>query len=173
MKTVCTLIIFLFALAFASCKKETISHAGDYNSSYQAWAAFKDSSHNSYRYMVTDGSWTGYGTETLITVREGKVVGRSFVSKQIDRNGTAVVTTILEEWTESEDQLSTHDKGADPVTLDKIYEKAQQDWLQKRENASIYFETRNNGMISLCGYVPDGCQDDCLRGITIGFIEAI
>jgi hypothetical protein len=97
---------------------------------------------------------------------------RSFVAKQNANNGTGAFT-VLDQWTEAENQLSTHETGAAPVTLDKIYETAKQDWLQKRDNASTYFETNNRGMISLCGYVPDGCQDDCFQGITISFIEAI
>jgi hypothetical protein len=173
MKIVYTLLLSLFALVFASCKKDTISHFNDYTISYHSWTVFKDSSHNSYRYMVANGSWTGYGSETIITVREGKVVGRSYVAKRTIHNGTAVVTTVLDEWTETESQLSAHDRGAAAVTLDKIYETARQDWLQKRDDASTYFETNNRGMISSCGYVPDGCQDDCFRGITISFIEAI
>ncbi|AXY73720.1 hypothetical protein D3H65_06895 [Paraflavitalea soli] len=122
--------------------------------------------------MITS-SWTGFGSETIITVRNGKVVGRSFVYKKSEHNGTAWVSTVLEEWTETEAQLGTHDLMAAPVTLDVIYDKAMNDWLQKRDKVSIYFEANNNGMISLCGYVPDGCQDDCLRGIHIGFIEGI
>jgi hypothetical protein len=173
MKTVYTLVALICALTIVSCKKDTISHASDFANSQLKWMAFKDSSHNSYRYSVTSGSWTGYGTETIITVRDGKVVGRSFVAKQSRHNGTTIVTTVLQEWTETAVQLSSHDFGYEPVTMDVIYERAKNDWLQKRDKASIYFEARNNGMISLAGYVPDGCQDDCLRGITIGSIEAI
>lgn len=173
MKTVYTLVALFCVLAIASCKKDTISHASDFANSQLNWMAFKDSSHNSYRYSVTNGSWTGYGTETIITVRDGKVEGRSFVAKQTTHNGTAVVTTVLQEWTETTAQLGSHDLGYEPVTMDVIYERAKNDWLLKRDKVSIYFEAKNNGMISLCAYVPDGCQDDCSRGIHIGFIEAI
>lgn len=173
MRQVHTLLIFLLLTAFTSCKKDSIEHNADYAQSYRTWLSFKDSSNNSYRYMVYQGSWTGYGSETIITVKNGKVVQRSYVHKQVVHNGTAIVTTVLDQWTEEEDQLSTYQEGATPVTLDTIYEKAKHDWLLKRDDAETYFETRNNGMISLCGYVPDGCMDDCLRGITINFIEAI
>lgn len=173
MKTVYTLVVFLSALVFVSCKKDTLSHGADYSRSYLAWKAFKDSSHNSYRYMVGTNSWTGAGTETIITVREGKVVERSFVAKQSTHNGTTFVVTVLQEWTETGSQLGSHDLVASIATLDDIYEKAKEDWLKKRDKVTIYFEAKNNGMISLAGYVPDGCQDDCLRGIHIRFIEAI
>ena len=172
MKPIYCLIVSLFALVFVSCKKETMSHFNDYTNSYHTWTVFKDSSHNSYQYKVTNGSWTGYSAETIITVRAGKVMERSFVAKQNANNGTGAFT-VLDQWTEAENQLSTHEMGVAPVTLDKIYETASQDWLKKRDDAKTYFETNNRGMISLCGYVPDGCQDDCFQGITISFIEAI
>jgi len=105
---------------------------------------------------VVNGSWTGYSAETVITVRAGKVVERSFEARQNANNGTGAFT-VLDQWTEAESQLSTHEKGAASLTLDKIYEEAKSNWLLKRDNASTYFETRNHGMISLCGYVIDGC----------------
>jgi len=41
---------------------------------------------------------------------------------------------------------------------------------KKRKDASVYFEAKNNGMISSCGYVQDGCMDDCFNGINIASI---
>lgn len=32
---------------------------------------------------------------------------------------------------------------------------------------STYFETKNNGLISTCGYVENTCADDCFIDITI------
>lgn len=173
MRQVHTLIIFLLLAAFASCKKETIEHNADYAKSYRTWLSFKDSSNNSYRYMVSQVSWTGYGSETIITVKNGKVVQRSYVRKYGEHNGSTFVITVLDQWTEGQNQLSTHSEGAAAVTLDAVYEKAKHDWLLKRDNAETYFETRNNGMISLCGYRDKNCMDDCLTGITINFIEPI
>ncbi|MGY5355583.1 hypothetical protein [Wenyingzhuangia sp. IMCC45467] len=57
--------------------------------------------------------------------------------------------------------------------MDEIYEKAKQDWLIKRKEVLVYFETDNNGLISTCGYVPKNCMDDCFLGITIKSIEAL
>ena len=61
--------------------------------------------------------------------------------------------------------------GEAPLTFDQIYEKARTEWLVKRENATTYFEAENNGLISKCGYVDDGCQDDCFIGIQISSIK--
>lgn len=162
-------ILLLAGMAFASCKKD-IAYGNQYDKSFKAWLNFKAASGDSYRYMVAFGSWTGYSTETVITVEKGKVVARSFVAKDFaDRTTNQVV--VREEWSEDAGSLGTHEKGFAPATLDEIYQRAKTDWLLKRKDAQTYFETRNNGMISSCGYVNHGCQDDCFRGISIGFIE--
>lgn len=163
--------LLLIGSLFASCKKSDIEYDSDFNKSNRAWANFKASSGNSYRFMIGTGSWTGYGTETIITVRNGIVVGRSYVAKAIIRPATTA--TIMKEWVEDESNLNTHAEGATSVTLDEIYHKAKTDWLLKRKDATTSFEAKNNGLISSAGYVPNGCADDCFRGISIVFIEKL
>ena len=161
-------LILVFALN--ACKKDGIAYGGDYGRSNIAWQEFKSVSGNSYSYQVITTSWTGYGTETIITVKQGKVAERSYIAKGNQANGQI---TVLEEWKEDETQLGTHNKGAALLTMDEVYAKAKDDWLLKRDNAENYFEAKNNGMISLCGYGMNGCQDDCFNGITIKFIREL
>jgi hypothetical protein len=163
----CMVLILLFANA---CKKDGIAYGGDYGRSYLAWQDFKKTSGDSYSYQVGTSSWVGYRTETTITIKQGKVTERSFlVTMQQDIGGT----TVVKEWKEDEAQLGTHEEGAALLTLDEVYTKAKENWLLKRDNAKTYFETNNNGMISLCGYAENGCQDDCLIGIRINFIKGL
>ena len=172
MKRLHFLFLLVFSVAlFSSCKKDGMEYGFDYAKSLRKWTAFKDSSHNSYRYKVVAGSWVGYGWETIITIKDGKPIGRSFLM-QGRLNGSATITT-MEQWTEDEASLSTHGRGASPVTLDEIYKKAKEEWLLKRDNTETYFETKNNGMISSCGYRDKNCADDCFIGVTITLIEAI
>ncbi|MBA6153817.1 hypothetical protein [Gelidibacter maritimus] len=79
------------------------------------------------------------------------------------------------EWTENENELNSHESSiaADALTLDQIYNKAETDWLIKRKNSTSYFESKNNGLISTCGYVEKDCMDDCLVGITIKSINVL
>jgi hypothetical protein len=163
-------IMLLILFLFVSCKKDIV-HGNDFSRSEKVWTNFKASSGNSYRYMVSNGSWTGSLTETIVTVEKGMVVGRSYVSKV--REDSSAQLVIRDKWEENVSNLGSHEGSAEPRTLDEIYHRAQSDWLKKREDAQTYFETNNNGMISLCGYVQDGCIDDCLIGITIGYIEKL
>jgi hypothetical protein len=102
----------------------------------------------------------------------GRVIQRQYKFTPAPGNPTAIPPGNLE-WTEDETQINTHPESgaADAFTLDQVYEKAKTEWLLKRKGATTYFEAKNNGLISSCGYVPDGCQDDCFIGITIASIS--
>ncbi|MNJ94146.1 hypothetical protein D3C87_118340 [compost metagenome] len=54
--------------------------------------------------------------------------------------------------------------------LDQVYEKAKKIGYKKKR-PKIYFEAKNNGLISSEGCVPDSCQNDCFVGINISKIS--
>ncbi|WP_147243401.1 hypothetical protein [Chitinophaga flava] len=171
MKNVYLFVLMLTGILFVSCKKDKIAYDNDFKKSYDAWMNFKASSNNTYRYGVSFASWTGSSSVTVITVKEGKVIMRSYVAKDRDPGSNQVVTK--EEWTEDESSIGSHGAGFSMLTLDEIYKKAKDEWLIKRDNANSYFEAQNNGMISRCGYVEKTCADDCSIGVNIIFIEKI
>lgn len=170
MKTNQTIFILFLLIAgsFASCKKSDIVYENDFDRSYKAWQSFKSSSGNSYRYTVSSGSWVGTTNTTVITVKNGRVDERSYVYTQPqDRPGGNMTSVIVEQWTEDASTLNSHTNGYPTMTLDEIYEKAKTQWLLKRKDAKVYLETKNDGMISSCGFVEDNCADDCFNGINI------
>jgi len=170
MKTKIHLYLFaLLLLALNACKKERIEHEDSFDQSYKSWISFKADANNSYRYHVASSSWIGNNSETIITVKNGKVIGRSYIAKAIVQPGNTVA--VVSEWTEDEKSLNNHNDGAATLTLDEIYGHAKSAWLIKRKDAKILLETKNNGMISSCGYIINGCQDDCFNGIRISVIE--
>ncbi|TWF41780.1 hypothetical protein FHW36_103584 [Chitinophaga polysaccharea] len=166
------LLLFLTGVLLTSCKKSDIAYENDFNTSVRYWMNFKTASGNSYRYVVNFSSWAGFSTETVITVKEGKVVQRSYTAtRRID--SLPGQSEVYEQWTEDESKVGSHGAAYPPQTLDEIYKAAKDQWLLKRSNAQTYFETKNNGMISSCGFVENGCMDDCFRGINISLIEKI
>lgn len=172
------LLLLVITLTIISCKKDGISHQNEFDKSYKAWLSFKQSSNNSYTYVVNWGSWTGYGSETTLKIVNGVIVSRQFTSHQLvyPQGGGKPTNEMMTTWTETGSAVNTHDRNegaADAITLDEVYEKAKSVWLKadKKENA-VYFEADNNGLISSCGFVPEGCQDDCFSGITITSIKA-
>jgi len=192
-------LTFVLTAVVSSCEKEDFDHENSYERSYQIWLNFKKESDNSYTYTTESGSWTGFSTQTKITVENGTVIGREFKYTQIGRYGIPEggwdEATVIEafkskgypddhieklfegdilsslQWKEGQEELGSHSSGSNIWTLDEVYKYAKDNWLIKRKNASSYFEAKNNGMISSCGYIEDGCQDDCFVGIGITSIE--
>lgn len=169
------LIMTLLVLSsiISSCSSEDdFNYQSDFEISQNAWLNFKESSSDSYKYTVTNSSWVGFSWETTITVKNGVVIQRDFEYTSTERLPTDIQQSELQ-WSENNSEIGTHENGANPMTLDEIYNKAQTDWLSKRKNTKTYFETENNGMISTCGYVDNQCTDDCFIGIKIKSIETL
>lgn len=170
-----SIILFLASILISSCESNDFYFQSDFEKSQEIWLDFKELSGNSYKYVVTGGSvFTSFGWETTITVLNGVITERHF------KYTSGAEDTIPEdelEWTENETQINSeehqHTSAFYALTLDEIYTKAQQEWLIKRKDATSYFESENNGLISTCGYVVNGCMDDCFSGITIKSIVAL
>ncbi len=167
-----TAILFICILT-NSCKSEdNNNYTNEFETSKANWLNFKESSSDSYKYIVSGGSvFVTYGWETTITVSNGVIIQRA-----LSFTGDTTDLELLEhEWTENEDEINTHpySVAALPLTLDEIYTKAEENWLISRENTTNYFETDNNGLISVCGFIENGCMDDCFAGIRISSIESL
>jgi hypothetical protein len=157
------LMLGMFALV--SCEKEELQYKKQFEKSYRTWLDFKTASGNSYRYKLSGSSWNGFSWKATITVTDGKVTQRYFRSEYEGQ---------ITEWTENENETGSHDAfPAPPLTLDEIYGNARNEWLIKRAGAQLFFETDNNGLISLCGYVENDCADDCFTGVRITEVEGV
>lgn len=154
--------IYCFALSLigillASCQENDLEHKNDFENSRKTWLSFKEANDNAYRYRVPGSSWAGTAWETNITVSDGVVTERDF--RYTSTGGlTDSIPPEAFAWTENEHEIGSHrfTAAADALTLDEIYDKAQQNWLIDRAHATTYFETDNDGMISTCGYVENG-----------------
>lgn len=166
------LTLMLLGHLISSCVSDDLEHQNEFEASQTTWMDFKESSNNSYTYTVVFGSWVGFSWETTLTVIDGVISKRHFKYTTLPEDLSEAIPDEELEWTENENELGSHQNGADLMTLDELYTKARQEWLVKRENAVTYFERENNGMISTCGYVENNCADDCFNGIEIDRIEA-
>lgn len=159
------LLSLFIAVAFLSaCKKDGVQ--SDFAKSRDTWLDFKKKSNNNYKYTVATFSWTGFSAQTIISVSNGVVIGRNYTA--YTKDGKTGQQTVYESWTEDAATLNSHTGGAQALTLDAVYEKAAAVWLKAdAKQNTISFEAKNNGMISACGYIPNGCMDDCFIGIHI------
>ncbi|EHQ30729.1 hypothetical protein [Mucilaginibacter paludis] len=167
------LLVLIWFVCLLGCKKEDFSYQSDFEKSYNAWLSFKSTSGNNYDYTVVSGSVFGFGSTTIITVINGKITARSYEAYRIAQSPGGN-TTVLKSWAEDASSLNTHaSEGALLLTLDEVYDKAKSVWLKAdKKTNDISFVAANNGLISACGYYPNGCQDDCFFGINIASIKA-
>lgn len=171
MKNLPVIVILILTVFLSGCKKDAIS--GDYDKSYAAWLNFKSSSRNSYTYTAYNSSVFGGYSETKFSVQNGTIILREFLSGYYKPNAKDL--TIINSWTENSSSLNTHgNEGHELLTLDQVYDKAKTVWLKADPKQNdIYFESKNNDLISSAGFVPKGCQDDCLNGIYVKNISVL
>lgn len=145
------------------------SIALNYDNSYNAWLSYKQKAKNSYVYTINQVYVEPSNNVTIITrVENGKVVARDYSAYYylIDTEHNTTTRDTTAKWHEEGNTLNTHAEAGDAMTLDDIYVKAQNIWLNADPlKNDIYFETKNNGLISEAGHYPKGCQDNCFVGI--------
>lgn len=173
-KTYTILIIPLIVMLLIACSAETVhenvNKEGEYGFNFREskheWDRLKTRNNNSYTYTLLEQSFTGIGSETTIVVKKGKVVERHYEAFEISEDGIKSITYTYSEVSKKE--LGQNSEGAEPVTMDKLYRSCIAQYLVADPDANeIYFETNEEGVMVLCGFVPHGCQDDCYRGISI------
>jgi hypothetical protein len=165
-----TLTVILTSLFAVSCsKKDAITSAVD--KSYKAWSDFKQTSNNTYKYTAITSSFSGSYSETKISVTNGSITARDYVyyEYQYHTDNTPPTKLLSKEWHETTSNLGSHGaEGAELLTLEDVYSHAKNNWLAADPSRNtVTFETNNNGMISVAGYTPKNCQDDCFIGIKI------
>lgn len=165
-------VLVITSFLFSCSSDDDLNYQSDFIDSQNAWLHFKELSNNSYKYVVSGGSvFTTYGWETAITVSNGKIIQRQFAFTGNPQN----IPDGELEWIENEKEINSHtaSNAAEALTLDQIYSIAEKEWLIKRKNTTSYFKSKNDGLISTCGYVKNECMDDCFFGITIKSIEIL
>jgi hypothetical protein len=180
------LVLFVALSLFSSCDKNDISNnielsnlttlEGEngltYDESWSKWTNLKKENGESYIYQTTVKSWTGWGYTTELKIVNGRVTSRIFQEFQRDQSTGEIV--IKDSYNENEKELGSHAKGATPLTIDELYNSCAGDYLViDDENNTLYFQTTPTGLMTLCGFVPDNCADDCFEGISISAFDWI
>ena len=169
-------IFSLLTLAILmSCDTETPAwqRKGESNISYTeslaTWRDLRDQHGNDYVYQTYTSSWIGVQTTTTLTVTDGVVVRRDYERQMRNDAGQYELTLS---YSETSGDVGSHEEGAEPVTIDKLYQTCVGKYLNVDENRNqIYFDTEETGIMTNCGYTPDNCQDDCYTGFRIEFLE--
>lgn len=170
------LLVPVCALAFihVSCDLEALVPAlsvqGDsgftYSESRSLWLEMKEDNGDSYEYTIGVLSWTGHGNNTVITIEEGKVIGRIYQEYFMDPDNGDKTDGFG--YSETGVDVGSNEKGAKPLTMDDLYGICLAEYLvADPENNRVYFNTDELGLMVTCGFVPNGCADDCFQGISL------
>lgn len=178
------LLFILCILIFMSCErneddqlsnlKNLTSLKGEsglsFNESYSKWIELKKENDNSYIYQTSQISWTGFGAVTELRIENGIIKERKYEEYMEYWNPNQ--RKIIDSYSENNTNLGSHEKGADLLTIDDLYNSCSGEYLKvNTDNNTLYFETEPNGIMTKCGYVPNNCEDDCFNGITIMSFE--
>jgi hypothetical protein len=143
-----------------------------YSESIVNWNELKIIKGNSYIYQTLFSSWIGEANITEVTVIDGIVTSRIY--EHFQTNETNGQRKIMDSYSETIDNLGVHENGARPITIDELYNNCSSEYLTvDANNNTIYFETELNGLMTLCGFVPNGCLDDCYIGVSINYFDWI
>ncbi len=141
-----------------------------YEESLAQWEEDKKAHNNSYQYQLSFSSAEGqFATTTTFIVKEGVLVERSYEVYEYgyDKDGHPE-TVKTESWKEEKDSIGSHENGFPPKTLDEVYKDCGNIYLKGTSpKDEIMFETKHQGIISLCGYWPNDCADDCFEGVRL------
>ncbi|WMI64572.1 hypothetical protein RBH94_10920 [Aestuariibaculum sp. YM273] len=179
-KFVALALILLTCTINFSCDGNRASQAKslyNFKISLDSWNNLKHSNENSYSYTVSSRSVFGSGTNTSITVLDGKVTSRVYEAytlyNEVSGNYLGFENRIvLEAYTESYETLGTHTSGAPALTIDELYNTCLSEYLSvDPDDNHVTFNYDSNNIIENCYYVPDGCMDDCAVGVSLSNFE--
>jgi hypothetical protein len=141
-----------------------------FDESYSKWNALKKENDNSYIYQTSQISWTGFGSVTELRIEKGVIKERNYAEYM--EYWTPSRRKIIDSYSENYTNLGSHEKGADLLTIDDLYNSCSNNYLTvDTDNNTLYFKTTTNGLMTSCGYVPNNCMDDCFFGVTIMSFE--
>lgn len=141
-----------------------------HKASQERWEDLKAVNGNSYIYQTTSLSLTGHGSTTEIRVEDAAITSRVYVEFETDKINGARKTIFS--YNEGANKVGSHTKGALALTIDELYETCAKTYLvADAEKNTIYFETNEEGLMTICGFVPDGCADDCYMGVRINSFD--
>lgn len=143
-----------------------VDHKTIYDQSLIVWDLQKEEHNNSYEYSLSFGSEEArYESKSTFIIKEGIITKHDFESYHYNNNNEKNIDKV---WTEEKDKIGSHKEGFPAKTLDEIYKDCGNTYLTVKYSENyVYLETEHEGVISLCGYFPRNCADDCFEGVKL------
>lgn len=145
-------------------------HQANYERSLEQWNKDKKEHNDSYKFALSFSSAEGnFGQTTHFVVKEGLIVERSYESYVFDDDGNKKQE---DKYAETKKQIGNNNKGFPAKTLTELYDDCGNIYLPNSSPGDyIYFDSKFDGIMSICGYVPKNCADDCFEGVSLDYFE--
>lgn len=151
------LLFAALALTLVACDTESTTDPAAQSEALRAldasrevWDAMRDEAGGHYWYRADRSSVTQWTSSTWIEVEAGAVV--QVTTEARDDGGTV------------REAVADFVDFAPSLTLDALYDRCA-DVL--RDGGDLTFETDDSGLIRECWAWPEGCLDDCGRGVSV------
>lgn len=168
LKLVIAVLLYCLTTSCAFQASTTTRHLSSYEKSLRKWKKLKKRHQNIYSYSIHDEIyWTGYQSETIISVHKGVVTRRvlSEFNPVIAANFKDLHFKTI--YIENKEEINTHSRGNKGQTLDEVYLRCKTYLAVSPTENDIYFSVDSNGIINTCGYNIKNCEDGCNEGIRI------
>lgn len=146
--------------------EEEVNHEERYTESLAKWEESKKTYNNSYIYTLDYSSYEGnFGYSTTLVIKKGKIEERRYQSYKFKDDGQKVIDKM---WTETKGKVGKNKEGFPAKTMDELYADCGNNYIKVDKSLNqIVFEPDYSGILTMCGYWPNDCEDDCYEGVTI------
>jgi hypothetical protein len=170
-----SLVIALIGLSLAATSAIS-SDEDKLNDSLKKWQQSRKECKGNYAYTIRWSSFTGFGHETEVVVRDNKVAERrfrSFSGRPVPvAPGQPAPKPEGKSWLEKGKDLGTHKEGAPAKTLDELYAEAAA--VLRRplpEHERRYLRFDKQGILRSCFTVDTRIADDApTKGVIISSV---
>ena len=154
-------LLLIIGIIIIACDDENLAKSTKFSNSQSAWTELKNENGSSYTYTSGFSSFSGFRSTTEIKVVDGQVAQRSYTAFN-DMNEE------IESYVETGEEIGKDERGAAAVTIDELYTSCASEYLSVNSDKNeIFFETGDAELMTLCGFVPKNCADDCFQGVRI------
>ncbi|MBN2725369.1 MAG: hypothetical protein JXR95_14995 [Deltaproteobacteria bacterium] len=129
--------------------------------SEKKWKNLNRSMKGNYSYTLSFGSFSGFGSTTVVTVRNNKIFSRNFRRWKLVNKGGKMVDQTTASWIENKNELGKKGKGFKAYTMNNFYEQARKVLQKKLEKYQrIVFSFNSQGVLLRCCTVDTRIVDD-------------
>ncbi|MCP4443141.1 MAG: hypothetical protein GY810_29895 [Aureispira sp.] len=122
--------------------------------------------HIAYEFTLSTSSvMSGYSTSTTFLVQDGNILKRSFKEMSTDWETNEQVES--NSWEERGADVGMNYSAHEVITLEQIYRRIPNLIKVDTNQNYVYFDAAHKGVVSIGGYFPRDCADDCFEGYNI------